>query len=465
MECGFSLEELLRVTWGRLVNLSEEERIFITPSQICTDTRTIRKGDFFLALKGKNFDGNDFILEAYKKGARGAIAHNAVVPLSNNFFIVQVRDTLIALQKLAKCYRHKLSIPLVAVTGSNGKTTVKDLIAHILSTRYVTSKSSGNFNNQIGVPLSLLSIASHHQVGVLELGTNQPGEIKVLSRMVQPTIGVITNIHSSHLGPMGTVEGIAREKAEMIPFLNHHKENVLIIKEDSSWTPFFRKKATCKIVTFSQHKKADFTARNIKDEGERITFDMCALDGERVTIGFPFPGLFNVCNVLAASVVCSILGMSLSEIKKRVARFTPPPLRYHIERRGRYNILNDCYNANPESMKLALYTLKQLRGGRKIAILGDMLELGEHSAPLHQSVGEFAASCGIDALFACGRFADDVTTGAQKGGIKDCFSFDDKKVLLRSLLPYINGGDWLLIKGSRGTRMEELIDMLDRHLQ
>jgi len=464
METRFSLQEMLEVVWGRLINLSEDKKIFISPSQICTDTRAIKKEDLFVALRGKNFDGHDFVLEAHRKGARGAIVSNPDLPLFNNFFLVQVRDTLRALQELAKFYRHKFSVPFIAVTGSNGKTTVKELIAHILSTRYKTFKSEGNFNNQIGVPLSILKITSQHQVAVLELGMNKLGEIEILSRIVQPNIGVITNVHSSHLGPLRTVANIAQAKAEMIPFLNRNRENWLVLNKDNPWVDFFRKKATCKVITFALNSDADFKAYNIKDEGVRLKFDILLFGKESVSVDLPFPGLFNIYNVLAASAVCYILGFSLDEIKKATESFSPPNLHYQIERCGKYNILNDCYNANPESMKSALYTLKNLKGGRKIAILGDMLELGERSSSLHRSLGEFVASLGIDALFTFGRFASDVVAGAKKEGLEDAFFFESKENLLKELLDYISCGDWLLVKGSRETRMEELIDMLKSHL-
>jgi len=459
MESYFSLQEILKAIQGRLINLSEDKRIFIHPSEICTDTRTIKKGDFFVALKGKKFDGNDFVLDAYKKGARAAIVNRPSLPLPDNFFVVQVNDTLKALQEIAKFYRERLSLPLIAITGSNGKTTVKELVAHILSGRYLIGKSFGNFNNQVGVPLSILKISPRHQAGVLELGMNQPGEIRMLSRIVQPNIGVITNVQRSHLGFFGSVKKIAQAKAEIIPFLNRDRNNYLVLNQDSPWVNFFQKQAICKIITFGIKKGGDFKAHNIQDRGERVKFDI-VFHRENATIDLPLPGLFNVYNALAASAVCFILGLSLSEIKKAIETFSPPPLRCQIQRYGKYNILNDCYNANPDSMKSALCVLERLKGGRKIAILGDMLELGKDSASLHQSVGEFAASLKIDALFAYGRFSLDLVRGARKKGLKDTFFFKDKKDLLDKLLSYVNHGDWLLVKGSRETRMEELIEML-----
>ncbi|MBE0478497.1 UDP-N-acetylmuramoyl-tripeptide--D-alanyl-D-alanine ligase [Candidatus Aerophobetes bacterium] len=465
MVSNFPLQDVLEVTWGRLINLSENKKVSLSPSQICTDTRDIKKGDFFLALKGKNFDGNDFVLEAYKKGALGAIVSNPVLPLSNNFFLVQVNDTVRALQEIAKFYRHKLQIPLIGVTGSNGKTTVKELTARILSTHYRVFKSYGNVNNQIGVPLSILKITPCHQMAVLELGMNRSGEIKTLSRIVQPEIGIITNVHSSHLGYLGNIADIARAKAEIIPFLNRNKENYLILNKDDAWFDFFKKKATCKVLTFGIKSEAHLRASNIKDEGKQIKFDISSYDGEKVSVNLSFPGLCNVYNVLAASCAGVIFGLSLHRIKEAIESFLPPPLHYKVEQCGECNILNDCYNANPESMKSALWTLINLKGRKKIAILGDMLELGEYSTSLHRSLGDFAASLGIDALFTYGRFAADVASAARKKGLKDCFSFEDKETLVKVLLSYIKRGDCLLVKGSRETKMEDVISMLKNQLE
>lgn len=460
MQSLFSLQDVLEIIQGRLINLSEKKEIFLSPSQICTDTRKIKKGDLFLALKGERFEGKDFVSEAYRKGAIGAIVDDPCLNPSSNFFLIQVSNTLEALQKLAKFYRQKLSIPLIAITGSNGKTTVKELVAHILSTCYLVGKSQGNFNNQIGVPLSILQFSPQCELGVLELGMNQPGEIEILSRIAQPNIGVITNIHHSHIGFMGSLEKIAKAKAEMIPLLNRNEENYLILNQDDPWIEFFQKRAICRIVTFGINRQADFKAQNIRDEGNRVEFNIVFSGGETIPVNFPSPGLFNVYNVLAALAACSVFKVPSSIVKKAVESFSPPPLHYQIEKCGKYNIFNDSYNANPESMRSALYTLNRLNGGRKIAVLGDMLELGEYSFSLHQDVGRFAASIGINAIFACGRFAPAIVSGAEEAGLKDSFCFDNKEALLDRLLSYIKHGDWLLIKGSRETRMEDLINML-----
>jgi len=461
MEDGFFLKEILEVTRGRLLkSFPEKNKFFLTASKLCTDTRKMKRGDFFLALRGKNFDGNDFVPEAWRKGAVGAIVDRFSSSFPDNFLIIKVSDTLEALQQLASFYRQKLALTIVGITGSNGKTTVKELVTRILSMAYRVGKSPGNFNNQIGVPLSILQFSSRDQIGVLEMGMNQPGEIRTLARIVQPNIGVITNVHRAHLGLLGSMAEIARAKAEIIPFLNENKDNFLILNRDDSWTPYFQKKTTCKIFTFGMNRRADFRAQNVKDKGEKVTFDLLFAGGEKLTFSLPFPGLFNVYNVLSASAVGYVLDVPPARIKEAVESFSAPPLHYRIEKWEKCTIFNDCYNANPESVKSALLTLKKLKGKRKIAILGDMLELGKASPKLHQEIGKTAALLGIDALFTWGRFASYTAIGAREAGLKESFFFKDKETLVKRLLTYLSSGDCLLVKGSRETRMEELIQKL-----
>lgn len=461
MEEGFSLEELLKVGRGRLLgSFSGGKDFFLPASKISTDTRKIRKGDFFLALRGKNFDGNDFVLEAHSKGAIGAITERCPRTLPADFFIIKVEDTLKTLHRLAASYITKLPLISIGITGSNGKTTVKEIVTGILSTCYQVGKSPGNFNNQIGVPLSILRFSTRDQIGVLEMGMNQPGEIEALAKIIRPRIGVITNIHRAHLGLFKDIKDIVRAKAEMIPFLNENRDNFLVLNQDDPWSVYLQEKAICRILTFGMDERADIRAGNVKDEGEKLNFDLFLAGGEKLNICFPFPGQFNVYNILAASAVGSIFNIPAQKIKEAVESFSPPPLHYNIEKWEKFTIFNDCYNANPESMKSALVTLKKLKGRRKIAVLGDMLELGKASAKLHKEVGRIAGLLRIDALFAWGNFAHYTVKGAKEAGLTTSFSFKDKEDLIGELKPYLNSGDCLLIKGSRETRMEQLIQKL-----
>lgn len=460
MEEDFSLQQILLSTCGRLINLREDTHISISPQKICTDTRNLKKGDLFVALKGKNFDGHNFLKEACDKGALGAVVEKLLPIPSPHFFLIQVEDTLKALQKLAKFHRKRLSFPFIGITGSNGKTTVKELISQILSRKYHVGKSFGNFNNEIGVPLSLLKISSSHQVGVLEMGMSSSGEIATLSRIVQPNIGLITNIHSSHIGFLGTIKEIAQAKGEIIPILNRNRENYLVLNEDDDWTESFKRKAKCRVVTFGLSKNSNFKAENVSTKGEKVSFVLEFPNKEHLYLHLPLPKFFNIYNLLAACSVSSLLGVSSSDIKDALFKFKPLPLHFQLNDFGQYRLINDSYNANPESMQEALRLLRGMDGKRKIAVLGDMLELGKKAQFFHYQIGKIAAKLGLNAMFAYGEFSEDMVRGAKEEGIKDAFFFTDKRFLVNKLLDYKRSGDCFLIKGSRGMKMEEIADSL-----
>ncbi len=464
MEEDFSLQQILLTTRGRLINLREDTRISISPRQISTDIRTLRRGDLFVALKGERFNGHSFLKEACDRGAPGAIVEKLFPLPSPHFFLVQVEDTLKALQELAKFHRERLSLPFVGITGSNGKTTVKELISHILSQKYQVGKSFGNFNNQIGVPLSLLKISSSHQVGILEMGMSARGEIATLSHIVQPSIGLITNIHSSHIGFLGTTEKIAQAKGEIIPILNRDEENYLVLNEDDDWTENFKKRAKCRVVTFGLDKNSHFRAEDALSKGEEISFTLRFSNKEHLYLRLPLHKFFSIYNLLAACCVSSLLGVSPSDIKGALCRFKSLPLHFQINNYGQYRLINDSYNANPESMQESLRLLKQISGERKIAVLGDMLELGEKAQFFHYQIGKRAARLGMNAVFAYGEWAEELVRGAKEEGMKDAFFFTDKRLLVDKLLKYKRGGDCFLIKGSRGMRMEEIATRLKVNL-
>ncbi len=461
MREGFFLSEMVRIIQGELLQVPvTRSNLFIPASKLCTDTRIIGKGELFVALKGENFNGNDFVEDACKKGALGAIVDEFNRDVPSEFLIIRVKNTLKALHLLAKSYREKLGLTLIGITGSNGKTTVKELTASILSQRYRVTRSLGNFNNQIGVPLSILQFSPQDQIGILEIGMNQLGEIKILSEIVQPQIGIITNVHRAHIGFLGSLEEIARAKAEMIPFLNRDSENILILNQDDPWTCYFQKRAICRVFTFGVNSDADFKGLKVKMKGEKTEFDFVFPGGESITFCLPFPGFFNVYNTMAAAAVGYLLGISPVKIKESVESFSLPPLRSRVEKWKDLTFFIDCYNANPESTRSALLTLKNLKGERKIAVLGDMLELGEFSQELHEEIGKIAASLRIDALFTCGKFSFHTLKGANKAGLKECFYFENKEDLAKTLAGYLKSGDCVLIKGSRKMQMEDIIPEL-----
>ena len=456
MKENFSVKEILKITGGKLISKEKDLSFSLPASKICTDTRRLKKGDLFVALKGKFFDGHNFVEDAYKKGACGAIISQVFLPFPH-FFLIQVRDTLLSLQELSKYYRERTSIPMIAITGSNGKTTVKEMCSKIISQDRYLLKSEGNFNNQIGVPLSLLNLCSHHKAAVLEMGMSSPGEIKRLSQIIQPNIGVITNIHHSHLEFFKNIEETKEAKAELIPFLNKDKNNYLILNGDNIWTNSLKKRVKCKLITFGVNPLNNVRAKDIKESEEEINFTL-SWEREKIPLYLPVPGKHNVYNALCASAVAICLKISFDKIASALANFKPPPLRTEIIPLNEGKLINDSYNANPESMLEALIILHKIKGNRKIAVLGDMLELGEKSSLFHSFIGENVAKLKIDTLFTLGTLSKGIAKKAKERGVREVFSFEDKDELLDKLLSFYKQGDSILIKGSRGMKMEEIAE-------
>jgi len=456
MKENFSIKEILKITKGKLIGKNINLSFFLPASEICTDTRSLKEGNLFIALKGKFFDGHNFIEEAYKKGACGAIVSQVSLPFPH-FFLIQVKDTLRALQELSKHYRERTSIPLIAITGSNGKTTVKEMCYKIISKDHYLLKSEGNFNNQIGVPLSLLNLCSYHRAAVLEMGMNSPGEIQRLAEIIEPDIGVITNIHHSHLGFFKNIEEIKEAKAELITFLNKDRENYLVLNGDNIWTNSLKKRAKCQLITFGVNPLNNVRAENIKEGEEGINF-ILSWKKEKIPLYLPVPGEHNVYNALCASAVAICLKISFDKITSALASFKLPPLRTEITPLNGGKLINDSYNANPESMFAALRLLHKIKGNRKIAVLGDMLELGEKSSLFHSFIGEEVAKLKIDVLFTLGTLSREIAQKAKERGMREVFSFEDKDELLDKLLSFYKQGDSILIKGSRGMKMEEIAE-------
>ena len=462
MQDNFSIQEIVKATQGRLIGKIPHISS-ISPYQICTDTRNLQKGDLFVALVGKNFDGHQFVEESSEKGACGAIVSEPIYPPRRDFFLLQVKDTLHALQELAKYHQRRLSLPLIAVTGSNGKTTVKEMIWQILSQEYPVLKSEGNFNNQIGVALSLLRLSSTHKLGVLEMGMNSRGEIQRLAEIVEPRIGVITNIHHSHVGFLGDLGEIKEAKAELVPLLNRDPTNWLVLNNDSEWTPELTSRARCKVITFGISQGSDVGADGIQNRQGAMEFTLISKKGE-ILIHLAVPGEYNVSNALAACAVALILGVPLPTMARTLSNFQPLPMHSQIYLLGKYKVIDDSYNANPESMEQALKLLKEMRGGRKIAILGDMLELGEMAEFFHYKIGSLMGELNLQALFALGEYSRKTVAGAKDFGIEEAFVFRDKKSLIEKLLTFLKEDDCLLVKGSRDMRMEEIINRLRTRL-
>ncbi|MFH0811989.1 MAG: UDP-N-acetylmuramoyl-tripeptide--D-alanyl-D-alanine ligase [Pseudomonadota bacterium] len=428
---------------------------------ISTDSRSIRPGEFFWALKGERFDGHDFLREVRDKGASGVVIERgrAVPEMNEAMVIIEVDDTLWALGECAAHYRRLYDIPIVAVTGSNGKTTTKEMIVSILSTKRQVLKTKGNLNNLIGLPLSLLNLSPKHDVGVVELGMNRRGEIARLTEIVNPTVGVITNIGPVHLEYLKSVEAVAEAKGEL--FQKMSSQSTAVINNDDPMVEKMSRDFPGEKVTFGMKHPADVGAENIKSMGfEGITFDL-RIREKTFPIYFPIIGEHNIMNALAAAAAVMAVGEDPEMIVRGLEHFTNLSLRQEVVTVGdTITLINDAYNANPISMQTALKTFSQLKGSaRGIVVLGDMLELGGWSIRLHRELGKQVAQSGINHLLLLGNYASAVREGAIAGGISpECIVIGkDHQQLTDILEGLLNQGDWVLVKGSRKMEMEKIV--------
>ena len=451
---NMTLKEIVEVVDGSFGFPSD-----IEVSSVCTDTRAIKAGCVFIALKGENFDGHDFAAQATELGAEAVITER---PIENAKCIV-VDSTRRALLNLACHYRNKFEIPLVGVTGSVGKTSTKEMIASVLSQGYKTLKTEGNHNNEIGLPLTLFEIEKDTQAAVIEMGMNHFGEISRLSLCACPTIAVITNIGFSHIENLGTQEDILKAKMEILDGCSY--DAPLIINGDDKLLANVTPRGGRRTVSYSMSKKScDVYASNIKTDGGVITLDINSKAGVTpVTINCY--GEHNIKNALAAFAVGLELGMSTEDMAKGIAAFKPDGMRQNIQQRNGITMIIDCYNAAPDSMKAGISVLSQVNvaeGGRRIAVIADMLEMGKMAPKLHKMVGEALGVSTTDMIFCYGENAKYFIEGAVKKGFdKDkCFHFETREELTEAVKAEVKPGDAVWFKGSRGMKLEEVVDAL-----
>jgi len=459
----WNLTQILQATGGTLVG-SDGPPCF---RAISTDSRTIEPGDLFVALAGDSFDGHQFVEQVVAKGAAGVIVSRDLDRLPP-CVVVKVPDTLQALGDLAAYRRHQVQgLRVVAITGSCGKTTVKDMVAEILSSRFQIIKTMGNFNNLIGLPLSLLPVSFQHRFAVLEMGMNRPGEIRRLTEIADPDVACITTIAEAHLEGLGSVEKVARAKAELFETMGG--EGILVVNADD---PRIRKIAAGldrRQISFGLRRGAHVRATHVRPRGRDGQDFTLHVAGARRRIRSRLLGLHNIVNSLAAAATCLALDVSMEQIAEGLSRFNPPDKRLRTEVLPCGIVMvNDAYNANPGSVRAALEAVKTARGKAKsVAVLGDMLELGAGAARLHEGIGKTVHDCGFDRLLTYGAFAERIVAGAVKAGMaaERAGAFADKKEMVRHLQGLIDSGrlsadDWILIKGSRGMRMEEVAERL-----
>ncbi|KPK77372.1 MAG: hypothetical protein AMJ89_02530 [candidate division Zixibacteria bacterium SM23_73] len=453
-----SLNELLKVTGGKLWNDVRGNQNMARGVSI--DSRTIKRGNLFVAISGERFDGHQFVSEATNKGASLVIiskekTNQVKKDELGEIPVVLVEDTKKALRDIAFWHRNKFEIPAVAVTGTNGKTTTKDMIAEVLSSKFRVLKSIKSYNNLIGVPLTLFELERDTQVLVLELGMSNPKEIGILTKTAKPNLGVITNIGPAHLESMQSLEKIAQAKFELLD--NMPSPHTSVLNADDEFLAERIKNSREKTISFAIKNEADFKANEltISDEGY-IGFKV----NGKLNINLKLLGEHNVYNALAAFAVGTLLGVEEEKIKRCLEKYKPSELRMELVRFASIEVINDSYNANPVSMANALKTLRQMKNeGRKIAVLGDMLELGEKTLDYHFKLGRSAAESGIDLLLTVGKHSPAIGQGAKEHGMdkEKILAFDNNEKVSSYLLENLKAGDLVLIKGSRKMKLEEVV--------
>jgi UDP-N-acetylmuramoyl-tripeptide--D-alanyl-D-alanine ligase len=428
-----------------------------TATVVCTDTRALKAGDFFVALSGENFDAHTFVAEAAKRGAAGALVSKEVGELPAGFVVIKVADTLVGLQKLALNYRRSLPLQVVGLTGSNGKTSTKDLTAAVLGEHFQVTKTEGNLNNHIGVPLTLLRAQHRHQVGVVEMGMNHPGEIAPLAAMALPDVAIITNIGMAHIEFMGSREAIALEKGMLAEALQPSGTLILSAHDDFSASIAARTKAD---VVLAGIGTGEVQASDLRPHFSGTKFRL-HFDGRSVEAELSVPGEHMVRNALLAAAAGRVFGLSLEECAAGLAklRLTKGRLEQKVVRG--IQILDDTYNANPDSMDAALRTLAGMpAAGRRIAVLGRMGELGTEAERGHRQVGESAAREHIDGVVAVGEEAEWIADAAWRGGVEKVVRVASTEEATKALREWAKPGDVVLIKGSRSAKMERIVEGL-----
>lgn len=449
------VKELLKVTRGRLVSGSPD--IEIDPPKVSTDSRTIMRGGFFVAIKGPNFNGNAFVEKAFEKGAIGALVTVSRMRCDDERrIIIQVQDTMKALQAVASHHRMKFRIPVIGITGSNGKTTVKEMIWSILSAKYNVLKNEGTRNNHIGVSQTLLGLEASHEICILEMGMNHKGEIRLLSDIAKPNIAVITNIGPSHLEFLGGLNSVLEAKREILESLD--KGAIAIMNGDDEYLSKIRS-GRFGIVRFGLGDSNDFRATNISTGKHNIKFVL----NDMIKFELNLLGPHNIYNALAAIAIGTRFDISYESMRRSLFSYKPSYMRLNLkETVNGIGIIDDTYNSNPSSMRSALEALKNYPAKARWVVSGDMLELGAYGRDFHKMVGRMVARSNAKGLLTFGRLSKATLSEARNCGMdKDnlwhCSTHGE---IARIIKRVTKGGDVVLIKGSRAMKMEEVIEKL-----
>jgi UDP-N-acetylmuramoyl-tripeptide--D-alanyl-D-alanine ligase len=420
------------------------------------DSRTIQTGQLFFAVKGERMDGHDFVQQAMGKGAAGAVVRkDQLARYAVKTGLLAVPDTLVALQTLGAAVRRLWGKPLIGVTGSTGKTTTKEAIAHVLSSRFRVLKSEGNFNNHFGLPLMLLKIAPEHEAAVIEMGMSHRGEIAALAKIAQPEIGVVTNVAPVHLEFFKSVAEIARAKYELIESLP--AGGTAILNADDEYVSQFGRDFHGKVMCYGRHPSADIRAENIESRGAAGSLFDVVIDGRRERATLPLVGTHNIYNSLAAVATGLERGLSLADAVGALATLTPADKRGAVVQVGNITVINDCYNSNPTALDAMVDTLAAMPAKRRIVVAGEMLELGPMGEELHRRSGEHIAKKGIDILVGVRGLAQPMVEAAGHAGIRAEFVSTPEEAG-EWLVRETREGDVVLLKASRGVKLERALE-------
>lgn len=454
------IREILEAVDGKL--LGEFSDLDLTVKHVFTDSRNPDPGALFIPLVGERFDGHAFLNEALEGGAAGCFTQRERESYLPGKFYIKVGSTQKALRDLARHYKQKFRIPFVAVTGSVGKTTTKDMVAAVLGERFKVLKTEGNFNNEVGLPLTLLRLNSNHEICVVEMGMNHFGEIEYLSSIVEPDVAVITNIGDSHIENLGSRENILKAKCEIFSHMDPKKGYVILNGDDPLLEPL-RASLPFQSVLVGTAEGLDYRATGVESDGEKSV--RCHVRTPRSGFDVEIPALGNhmLYPTLTAAAVAEHFGMTGGEIARGVLRFAPTKMRMNILKRGdEITILNDAYNANPQSMRAAVEVLSKSGGDYKIAVLGDMFELGPFAPTLHAGVGAYLGKAGIDCLVAVGELARHIYDAAKDAMVPQVYWCETKEEAKPILAELVKPNSTILVKASRGMAFEELVDDLKR---
>lgn len=455
-----------KITVQDILNVTKGTLIYGNANEICENfsknTKEIHDGDIYVGFKGERFDGGKFYEEAMEQGAKGCIINKIAgmdIKHYDNKFLIQVDDTIEAIGEIAKLKRSKYEIPVIAITGSVGKTSTKDIIYSVVSQKYKTLKTQGNMNNHIGMPMTILGLKNHEAL-VVEMGMNHFGELSKLTNIAKPTVAIITNVGTAHIGNLGSRENILKAKLEILEGLETN--GCAIINNDNDLLHKWKiEDKENKVITYGITNDCMNMAKNITYNDNSSKYELYP-DGQFVEV--PVGGEAFIYNSLAAISVGKVLDIPINQIVKGIKNFELSKMRLDIQKTEQgYTIINDCYNANYDSMKSAIEYLKKADGKRKIAVLGDMLELGEFSKELHEKVGRVAAENNIDILITVGRESQNIANVAKQNGVEHVYSFDNNKEAINKLKKILAVDDVALVKASNSMNFKEIVDSLLQH--